>query len=119
MIQNLNEQKAKLKENLSREIDEYFEAIETSSSQESFDINRLEQLMLENQRKLKMAMSEANSELASNVDAGVKKLPEMREPHRKDEKSAAPKSKNHVRRVANITGLLLLPGLRTRRSAVG
>jgi len=73
MIQNLNEQKTKLKETFGKEIDRYFEAFENSSNKEGFDINKIEKLMLENQRNLKAAMKEANSELTSNADAGVKK----------------------------------------------
>jgi len=73
MIQDLNEQKAKLKESLGKEIDRYFEAFENSSNQEGFDINMIEKLMLENQSNVKAALNEATSELADNVDAGVKK----------------------------------------------
>jgi len=73
MINNLNEQKAKLKEKMSKEIDDYFEGLERSSSQGGFDINKLERLMLENQAKLKTTLNEANSEVASNVEASVKK----------------------------------------------
>ena len=73
MIQNLNEQKAKLKESLCKEIDRYFEAFENSSNQEGFDINVIEKLMGENQRNVKAALNEATSELVDNVDASVKK----------------------------------------------
>ena len=73
MIQNLNEQKTKLKESLGKEIDRYFEAFENSSNQEGFDINVIEKLMGENQRNVKAALNEATSELAGNVDASVKK----------------------------------------------
>jgi len=73
MIQNLNEQKAKLKKKLNEEVEEYFSRLEASSSQEGFDIKVLEQLMLENQRRLKTAMNETNSDLASNVETSVKK----------------------------------------------
>ena len=78
MKKDLNEQKAKLKEDLRKEIDRYFEAFENSSNQEGFDINLIEKLMLENQCKMKAALNEATSELADNVDIGVKKLPKMR-----------------------------------------
>jgi DNA anti-recombination protein RmuC len=73
MIQNLSDQKAKLKENLNKEIDRYFEAFENSSNQQGFDINVIEKLMLENEKNLKTVMNEANSDLTSNTDAGVKK----------------------------------------------
>ena len=75
MTKNLNEQKAKLKESLGKEVDRYFEAFENSSVQEGFDINAIEKLMGENQRKVKEALNEATSELAENVDAGKKNCP--------------------------------------------
>lgn len=86
MIKGLDEQKAKLKERLNRETDEYFEALKDSASKGGFDINALEKLMLENQRKLKTTLSEANSELASNVETGVKKLPRVWKIFRKGKK---------------------------------
>ena len=73
MIKNMTEQKAKLKENLCKEIDRYFEAFENKSNQEGFDINVIEKLMLENQSKVKTALNEATSELAGKVDESVKK----------------------------------------------
>jgi hypothetical protein len=73
MIKNINEQKAKLKENLGKEIDRYFEAFENSSNQEGFDINAIEKLMLENQNNVKAVLNECTSELADNVDTGEKK----------------------------------------------
>ena len=73
MIQNLNEQKAKLKEAINKEIDDYFTALESSSWREGFDINKIEELMLENRKKLKARLNKADSEIASNVEAPVKK----------------------------------------------
>jgi len=73
MKEQLRDQKAKLKEDLGKKIDRYFEAFENSSNQKDFDINVIEKLMLESQRNLKTVMNEANSDLASSMDAGVKK----------------------------------------------
>ena len=73
MIKNIEAQKAKLKERMSREIDEYFSAFESSSNEKGFDINKIEQLMIENHRKLTRTLEEANSELSSNVEMAVKK----------------------------------------------
>jgi len=73
MIKDLNEQKAQLKERIDKEIDDYFATLEHSSTQEDFDINKIEQLMLENQQKVKTALNESNSKLASNVETPVKK----------------------------------------------
>ena len=73
MIKDLEEQKEKMKERVNEEIDNYFTNLENSATQEDFDINKLEQLMVENQRKVKTALNESNSELASKVEARVKK----------------------------------------------
>ena len=73
MIQKLEEQKAKMKEKVNKEIDDYFTSLEIDAAQENFDINKLERLMVENHRKVKTALNESNSELASNVEARVKK----------------------------------------------
>jgi lipoate-protein ligase A len=73
MIKDMNEQKTKLKERIDKEIDDYFANLERSSSQEDFDINKIEQLMLENQKRVKTALNESTSELASNVEALEKK----------------------------------------------
>ena len=73
MIKNIEEQKAKMKEKMDKEIDEYFERFESSSNKEDFDINKIEQLMLENKRRVKTILTEANSELSNNVETRVKK----------------------------------------------
>ena len=73
MIKDLQEQKAKLKERIDKEIDDYFAILERSSTQEDFDINKIEQLMLENQRRVKTALNDSNSEVVSNVEDQVKK----------------------------------------------
>ena len=73
MIKNIEEQKTNLKEKLGKEIDEYFEKLENATNKGEFDINKMEQLMIENQGKLKKALRESNSELASNMEAEVKK----------------------------------------------
>ena len=73
MIKKLAEQKSKLKERINKEIDDYFAGFENSTNQKDFDINKMEQLMLENQRRLKTVLNESNSELASNVEVTVKK----------------------------------------------
>jgi predicted house-cleaning NTP pyrophosphatase (Maf/HAM1 superfamily) len=81
MMQNMNEQKAKLKKVIEKEIDDYFATVENSSNESGFDINRFEQLMLENQRNLKNVMKEANSSLISSVYTGVKKTVQNAETH--------------------------------------
>jgi len=70
MKKKLNEQKAQLKEHIGKEIDEYFEKLENSAG---FDINTLERLMIENQKKIKEVLNETNAEVASHVAVGAKK----------------------------------------------
>ena len=80
MIKNLEEQKAKMKEKVNKEIDDYFTNLEIEADQEDFDINKLERLMVENHRKVKTAINESNAELVGNVEARVKKTVQDAEP---------------------------------------
>ena len=73
MIKNLEAQKAKLKEKISNEIDNYFMDLERSAGKEGFDINTLEKLMVENQQRLKDVINETNSGVASSVETKEKK----------------------------------------------
>lgn len=73
MIKNLNKQKEQLKEKFSKQVDDYFKILESSSDEEDFDINKFEQLMLKNQMDLRTILNEVHSELVSNVDISVKK----------------------------------------------
>lgn len=73
MIKNLEAQKAKLKEKINKEIDGYFSNLENSERQADFDINKLEKLMIENQQRVKIALNETTSEVASNVKVSIKK----------------------------------------------
>ena len=68
MIKNINDHKARMKERLLQEVDDYFANLETDTTEEGFDINTLEQRMLENHRRVKQALNESNSELASNIE---------------------------------------------------
>jgi hypothetical protein len=73
MIKNLEEQKARITEEMVNALEKYYEAFESSSNQEGFDINKIERLMLENQRKIRKVLEEANNELVSSVEVGTKK----------------------------------------------
>ena len=73
MIRNLEGQKTKLKERLMKEIDEYYEKLENSSNEEGFDINKIEELMIENERKIKKVLERTNGEITSNIEVEVKK----------------------------------------------
>jgi hypothetical protein len=73
LIKNLEEQKAKAKAAISKNLDEYYEAYSEASNQEGFDINTIERLMVENQRKLRETLDEVDSELADSVETIVKK----------------------------------------------
>ena len=71
MIRHLNEQREKQKEEINKENDDYFAILESSSSEEGFDINKIEQLMLERRKKLKETLDKADSEMTSNVEAPI------------------------------------------------
>ena len=78
MIKNLEELKAKTKAAVIKNLDEYYEAYANASDQEEFNINTIERLMVENQRKLRETLKEADGELALSVETIVKKMPKMR-----------------------------------------
>ena len=80
MIENFEEQKMKAKEAMNQMLDEYYTAFANASNKAGFNINTIEQLMLENERKVRRALQEATDELSSSVETGVKKMPEMRRP---------------------------------------
>ena len=73
MIKDIERQKAELKAKMNKEIDEYFEKFERSSNEPNFNIDKIEELMMENDSKIKKVMTGANSGLTSNVEAEVKK----------------------------------------------
>jgi hypothetical protein len=73
MIKNLEEQKAKTKAAINKQLDEHYEAYAHASNQEGFNINTIERLMVENQRKLRQTLAEAEDELAGSVETQVKK----------------------------------------------
>ena len=77
MIRNIDEQRANLKAKMEKEIDAYFDSLKRSSAEENFDINTLEQLMLEQQTRVKATLNESNSELAGHIESQVKKLPSI------------------------------------------
>jgi len=73
MIKNIESQKEKMKARLLQEVDGYYEKFERSSNEAGFDINKIEELMIEQDSKIKKVMECANSELTSSVDVLVKK----------------------------------------------
>jgi hypothetical protein len=77
MIKNIEEQKAKLKERINSAIDEYCEKLNTSSSEPDFDINVLERIMVENRGNIRRAFSELTSEMADDLELGVKKTAQI------------------------------------------
>ena len=78
MIKNLEEQKARTKAAINKNLDEYYEAYAKASNEEEFNINTIERLMVENQRKPRKTLEEADGELAGSAETKVKKMPEMR-----------------------------------------
>jgi len=73
MLKNYETQKAQLKEQLSQMIDDYYERFAKSSDEPRFDINRIEQLMLEQQKQMREVLLEANSRLTSSIVTEDKK----------------------------------------------
>ena len=73
MIKNLEEHKARAKAAINKNLDEYYEAYEKASNQEGFNINTIERLMVENQRKLREILKEADGELTGSAETTVKK----------------------------------------------
>ena len=84
MIENLEKQKAKAKEAINQTLDEYYTAFENASNKAGFNINTIEKLMLENERKVKWALQEANDELSSSVETEVKKNAQNADPRLKE-----------------------------------
>jgi len=80
MIENLEKQKMKAKEAINQTLDEYYAAFENASNKAGFSINTIEQLMLENDRKVRRALQEANDELSSSVETEVKKNAQNADP---------------------------------------
>ena len=83
MIKDLEELKAKTKAAINKNLDEYYEAYANASNQEGFNINTIERLMVENQRKLRETLKEADGELACSTEIIVKKNAQTAEPHLK------------------------------------
>ena len=73
MKQNLSAQKAKTKEKMEKLIDKYYEAFESGSSEADFDISKIEQLMLKQQREMWETLEEATGDMANEVEARIKK----------------------------------------------
>ena len=73
MIKKSEEQKAKITKEMTETLAEYYEAFEASSNQTDFDINKIEQLMMANQQKIKKVLEEANNELVCSIEAEAKK----------------------------------------------
>ena len=73
MIKTLESQKAELKAKMSKIIDEHFDEFSKQSDDPKFTINEIEELMLEQQKKVREALSESNGKLASSMETEVKK----------------------------------------------
>ena len=77
MRNNIESQKVKIKEAFSKVIDEHFEEFSERAKDPNFKIDQIEELMLEQHRKIREALNESNGELISsienNIDTDVKK----------------------------------------------
>jgi len=73
-MKNIHElQKEKMKEKMSKLIDEHYEKFSECSIRQDFTIDQMEELMIEQQKKIREALKESNSELASSIETEVKK----------------------------------------------
>jgi lipoate-protein ligase A len=75
MVKTLDTQKAKIKSQICRNIDEYYDEFSRMSEQPGFTIDVIERLMLEQQKRLRETLAESNSELTSSIETEVKKMP--------------------------------------------
>ena len=73
MKKSLESEKAELKAAMSKIIDEHFEEFSKRSDEPDFTINEIEELMLEQQKKIREALSESNGRLASSMETEAKK----------------------------------------------
>ncbi len=73
MIKRLSSQKVKTQEAMNSLMEEYYEEFSKRSNEPDFTINTIEELMLEQQHKIRELLITANSELTSNVTAEYKK----------------------------------------------
>ena len=73
----MSKSKAALKARVCELIDTHYEEFEKKSNAPDFDISRIEQLMLQQQEKLRAAFLESNSELTSSLGKADKKLSQM------------------------------------------
>ncbi len=73
MIKSLSSQKAKTQEAMNSLMEEYYEKFSKCSNEPAFTIDTIEDLMLEQQHKIRELLIAANSELTSNVTVECKK----------------------------------------------
>ena len=73
MKKNIEIQKAALKASLNKTIDEYYEEFSNRSKEPGFTIDDIEELMLEQRRKIHESLNGSNSELASSIKTEGKK----------------------------------------------
>ena len=73
MLNYLEAQKTKVKEEICKAIDEYYDEFSKCTDEADFTINEIEQLMLGQQKKLRETLCEANSELTSGIETDAKK----------------------------------------------
>jgi len=78
MVRRMEEQKEALKRQMNEAIDEYCDKFSQGSEKGSFTINKIEALMMENQRKLNEILEEANSGFVSEIETDNKKMSRVR-----------------------------------------
>jgi len=75
MKKTLDAQKAKVKEELCKMIDNYYDEFSKQSEEPNFTIDQIERLMLGQRKKVREILSESNSEITSSIEASEKKMP--------------------------------------------
>ena len=73
MVRDIEAKKAKVKEDLCRAIDDYFEEFSERSCGPEFTMDDIERMMVGRQRAVRRILSESNGELVSGLGADVKK----------------------------------------------
>lgn len=73
MIKSLSTQKVKIQEAMNSLMEEYYEEFSKRSNEPNFTINTIEELMLEQQHRIRELLITSNSELVSSVTVECKK----------------------------------------------
>ena len=73
MLRDLERQKEATKKKLLQRIDEYYDEFSKGSDRPDFKINQIEDLMLDNRKRINDILEEANGELTGSIEIEDKK----------------------------------------------